>query len=82
MKIMYALTFVNKDGFRILAQANQGRNHFKTKEEANQHLKAVIQNNSPSTLESIYGKEGLKTLEVRPVNCYDHGDAMGIYFDN
>src|SRR3972149_6050752 len=82
MKTMYAITHINKDGMRTLSRANQGRNHFDTAEEARAALETTLKNNSLDTLESIYGKVGATSMEVRPVRCYDHGDAMEIYFDN
>ena len=76
MRVMYAITHVGKDGYRRLTFANQGRNHYETKEEAEDMRKAF----EPDLREKIL-HELADTLEVRQVECYDHGDAKGIYFD-
>lgn len=75
MKTRYAITKIQRDGLRVLALANQGRNHFDTKPEAEQALQAILQNNSADTLKSVYGD--LLKMRVDPVECYDHGDAKG-----
>ena len=80
MKIMYAITHKHRNGFRTLSFANQGRNHFNTREEAVNRLKAMLLNNSKDTLISVYGN--IDSFEVRPIECYDHGDAKRIYFDD
>ena len=66
---------------RSLAFANQGRNHFDTEEEAVRHLGLLRQNNNPDTLSTFDSQQG-KTLEVRPVECYWHGDAIGVFFSD
>ena len=80
MKTMYAVTHIPSDGpmkgMRRLTFANQGRNHCETREEAQAKLDLL----KDQLKEKILGKDA-DTLEVRPVKCYDHGDAMGIYFD-
>lgn len=75
MKTMYAITHINKDGMRQLSFANQGRNHYETREGAEAALANLLSANSADTLK-MYND----SLEVRPVECYDHGDAVGIYF--
>jgi hypothetical protein len=79
MKIMYAITHVNKAGMRTLSRPNQGRNHFETRKAAEDLLRAMLKNNSPETMRQVYGAD--PRFEVRPVECYDHGDAIGIYFE-
>lgn len=74
-RIMYAITHVNRDGMRTLTMANQGRNHYATEEQAQKALAAF----RPG-LRSVIG-EAVETLEVRPVECWSHGDAKGIWFD-
>jgi hypothetical protein len=73
-KIMYALTYRGENDLRTLMRANQGRNHFETEEAANEYLAAVLSNNSADTLKMF------PFLEVRPVECYMHGDAVGCNF--
>jgi hypothetical protein len=74
-KTMYAITHVNRQDLRVLTLANQGRNHCDTKEQAQEKLD-LFRN---SLRESVLG-DMADTLEVRPVECYEHGDAIGIYF--
>lgn len=75
MKSRFAITKVS-DGLRVLAFANQGRHHFDTKAEAEQHLRAVLspETNSADTLKSVFGD--VTKVRVDPVECYDHGDAV------
>lgn len=78
----FAITKMGKDGLRTLACANQGRNHFDTEEQAEAMLYAILRNptNSLETLRHVYGD--LSKMQVRPVECYEHGDAVGVYFDD
>lgn len=71
MKRRYVITHLQKDGLRALAFPNQGRNHYDTKEQAEKAREAL-----KPELES---KLGFRALEVRETDCYDHGDAVGIY---
>lgn len=73
----YAVTHVNKDGMRGLTFANQGRNHFDTREAAEQYIAAMKKNNPAKLITDMYRD----SLEVRPVECYWHGDAKGVWFD-
>lgn len=77
--IRYAITKIDKGGMRSLATANQGRCFRDTPEDAQGHLAAILSNNSSDTLKSVYGD--ISKMEVRPVDCYENGDAKGIYFD-
>ena len=72
---LFAITHV-KDGLRQLTFANQGRNHYETEGAAKQMLRRF----EPDLRAKVLGAAA-DTLEVRPVECYDHGDAKGIYFD-
>lgn len=80
-KTLFALTHVNEYGHRRLTRANQGRNHFETKEKGEEYLATFLKNNSQERLDSVFGKCSAGTFEIRPVLCYHHGDAKGIYFD-
>lgn len=64
-------------GTRVLAFANQGRNHHDTREQAEQYLRDVQQNNSPERLKEFK----LDLARVDEIECYHHGDAVGIYVD-
>jgi hypothetical protein len=79
MKILFAVTHISaKLGLRQLTFANQGRNHHSEFVAAQSALDAY----KPSLISAkILTPEEAQTMEVRPVQCFDHGDAMGIYFD-
>lgn len=78
MKTRFVITKIDKDGLRVLAVANQGRNHFDTKAEAKAHLKAILSNNSANTLKSVFGDT--TKMKVIAAPCYDHGDCMHTVF--
>ncbi len=77
MKTMYAITHINKDGMRELTFANQGRKHYATRTEA----ELALAKYEPELRSKVLGAAA-DTLQVRAVECFDHGDATGIYFDN
>lgn len=80
MKRMYVLTYLNVDGMRTFRR-NQGRDFFDTRAEAQTFLEAVTANNSRDNLAACYGPQALDTFQVRWVECYDNGDATGVWFD-
>ena len=55
MKIRYAITHINEDGYRQLAFANQGRNHFDDRDSAKLHLEMTLKHNNEKILKSVYG---------------------------
>lgn len=69
----YALTHI-KDGVRQLTSANTGQYHYATEGKAFAKL-AQFQEANASTLGDYPG------LAVCAVECYDHGDAKKIYFE-
>lgn len=71
---MFAITYIGQHGMRTLAFANQGRNHYETREQADEFLELY----KPDLAGRISNHH---SLEVREVTCYDHGDAVSIYFD-
>ena len=74
--IKYVITAIKTSGMRELAFDN---NHYNihTKKEANKKLKLLLKNNSSERIEELVGID----LEVRPVECYEGGDAKQRYFD-
>lgn len=78
--LRFCITHINRDGYRVLTFANQGRNHFDTAEEAEKYLEAVRGENSRDNLRHITDGRP-ETLAVRTFDCYAHGDAKGIYWD-
>lgn len=83
MRKRYAVTFVGKDGLRtFVAPANQGRYHFDTPAAAHAWRRALLENNSRGQLEGLFnGPAGVASIAVSPIDCYDHGDAVGVYAD-
>lgn len=72
----WAITIPTDDpGYRVLAFPNQGRNHYDTEEKAEQGLKDLQQNNTPECLKQFK----LDQARIDQVECYHHGDAIGIY---
>jgi hypothetical protein len=76
----YVITYLSdKTGLRTLLGANQGQRFALTAELAQESLDATkddyLRNKIISATEHA-------TLAVRSVECYESGDAKGIYFDN
>lgn len=78
----HVVTYINRDGARVLFGAAQGRHTYATPADAAGHLQAVLSNNSESNLADIYGPQAIGTFEVRPAECYPgHFDPMSVWFD-
>ncbi len=73
MKNLYALTHI-KDGTRQLTSANQGQYHYAPPGKAFAKL-AQFQDANAAILDRY------PSLAVVKVECYDHGDATRIYFE-
>jgi hypothetical protein len=76
MKRLYVITHVNKDGDRTLTFANQGRNHYQTRQEAEEALRMY----EPGLRANVLGSLA-DSLAVYEAECYDHGDAKKVYFN-
>jgi hypothetical protein len=77
-KVRYVVTHINKDGLRVLTFANQARHHFEAKKDAEAWIEACRKD--PRSMENLFqGRPD--TLEVRPVECYESGDAIRTVFD-
>lgn len=75
----YVVTHVNKDGWRTLAHAQQGRCTYETPEAAQAWIDAA-RANTGNNLQSVYPSPD--SLEVRPCECWPvHFDPKGIWFD-
>jgi hypothetical protein len=72
----FAITSIGVDGLRTLTFANQGKNFYSTRREAQTALDIF----KPSLRAKILF-ERADTLEVREVECWESGDAKGIYFE-
>lgn len=76
----YVATYVNKQGYRTLMQAVQGRFTYETEAEAAEWIAAVTKNNSADTIRQIWGDD--PRFEVRPCPCYPgHFDPQTVWFD-
>ena len=77
----FVVTYVDSHtGFRTLAHPCQGRYTFATAEEAGAYMLAMLSNNGPELIASIWGPD--PRFEVRPCSCYPgHFDPAGIYFE-
>ena len=77
MKTMFAITHEAADGNRVLTLGNQGRNHWETREAAEEAMKAL----EPGLRSRVLGAKA-DTLAVKAIRCYDHGDCVGSVFSN
>jgi hypothetical protein len=78
----YAITHLNGFGDRTIIGPNQRRHFFDTQDDAEVGLANLLQNNSQTTLDNLYGFP----LEIRPVECIimadgREGDAVSVWFD-
>ena len=73
--IKFAITH-ERQGLRQLTFANQGRNFYDTAEAAREAMALY----EPDLRAKILGAAA-DTLDVRPVECYENGDAKAIYFE-
>ena len=67
----YAITHLTRDGLRVLTFANQGRNHYDDEPTALAALEA-----HRAGLARVLGA-AVDSLQVRQVECWEHGDAVG-----
>lgn len=80
MKVRYVPTHIGSDGLRRGSRANQGRNHFDTRKDAEAWIAGVSASNQEG-LKALVGQGDPKSCRVDAAFCYDHGDALGIYYD-
>lgn len=72
----FAIThYDSKSGVRQLTFANQGRNFYATREDAEKAMQLF-----EPDLRSKILFDAANSLEVRAVDCYENGDAKSIYF--
>lgn len=82
MNLRYVISNIDKDGFRTMTYAQQGRNTKATREEAERELIALLGNNSVERLEGVFGSQSTGTFEVSVIDCYPgHNDPKGCYID-
>jgi hypothetical protein len=74
MRTRFVITLISKQsGLRVLAFGNQGRYHHDSRQAAEDWLAAMRED--PRSMQNVLGDQP-DTLEVREVECYDHGDAI------
>ena len=79
--VRFVVTHVNKEGFRQMTSSCQGRNTYDTWTEANDHRKAILENNTEGMLASVHGEQSINSYRVRPTACYPrHHDPQCIQF--
>ncbi len=74
--IKYGITHINGGGDRQLTFANHGRNLYSDPSECLRALEIY----KPQLRSKVLGNRA-DTLEIRQVDCYENGDAKGLYFD-
>lgn len=79
MKIRYNISFVNREGVRVMLGPNQGRHMLVTLDEAERFLKDLLLNTGVERLSEIYGPQSTGTFRTDTFECYDNGDAVSIY---
>jgi hypothetical protein len=77
----YNITCRLKNGLRGLFGCNQARFFHDTREEADGWLAAFFKNSGEDRLCSIAGEQARGTFRVDAFDCYENGDAKGIYVD-
>ena len=77
----YHHTHINKQGMRQLTGTNQGRFFSDTQIEAVTKMREFLLGTTPDSIAQHYGIQAVNTFEVREIDCYETGDARGIYFD-
>lgn len=78
MRTRWVITKVDSSGLRVLAVANQGRNHYDTELEAKTALDAIMKGTDHKTLQMVWGD--LTKVGILDVECHDHGDAVGTVY--
>lgn len=67
---------------RQLTHPNQGRYLSDTKEDAERRMGLLLSASNEGQIRSVFGAKAVDSFQVRPVECYETGDAKGIYFDD
>ena len=79
MKVMYNVSFLDKNGLRCLLGPNQGHRMYENRESAEGFLRALLENTGEDRLVDVCGPQSRGTFQVAAFRCYDHGDAVGCY---
>ena len=74
-KVQYVLTKTDENGLRVLANANQGRYHCNTREEAEAYWKSIQESNNSETVERWF-----PNVKILAAMCFHHGDCRGTVF--
>ncbi len=79
--VRFVVTYINRDGLRALAHAQQGRCTHETPEAAQEWINLATKVNTDEQLRPVYGDT--TKLQVRAAACYPgHHDPVGCYFDD
>ena len=79
----WVISKLDRDGIRMLAEAQQGRWTYETREAAQERLNAITNsaNNSPDTLRYVYGD--VREMRVAMVPCWPrHFDPVSVFVDH
>ncbi len=76
MKRLWAITHIDRSGFRTFTHPNTGRSHHPSKEKAEALLCATLKNNGAHRLVDVFGPHFIQTARVDWVECYGHGDRL------
>lgn len=75
-KIRYAIMHKDTEtGYWVVVFGDKAKD---TRREAEEYLRAVLNNNNADTLQSVIGIRDLSALTVGPVRCYLNGYIVGI----
>lgn len=77
--IRYNVSHINRNGDRVLFGPNQGRHFSDTRAEKEAWLQACLENTGEDILAHLCGEQSRGTFRVDPFDCYENGDAVGIY---
>lgn len=77
----YVPVYRDRHGCMALMRSGQGRDTFRTRDEAHEWLAAIVRENSPERLAEIWGHQALGTFGVRLVETWPSGDPKGTILD-
>lgn len=80
MNIRYVLSYIDREGLRKMVCPVQGRHTHETRKIAEEHLSALLNNNTEELLLDVYGPKSVGTFAVSAVECWPgHNDPKGCY---
>lgn len=80
LNVRYVLSFINKDGCRVLVNPMQGRYTYATQEEARKRLGNLLSANTEDQLKNVFGPQSIGTFKVSAVECWPgHNDPKSMW---